>query len=116
MDRTSYTRSDASVSAREDEQTLMARDRRAPDVSCLNMSQQDVRVFTKESIQKVYTFQVNEQGTEAAAATAVHMIALCSMVMSSKPKLKFIADHPFLFSIVDQESLSLLFFGRFAGQ
>jgi len=51
---------------------------------------------------------VNEQGTEAAAATAVIMRTK-AMAISS---ILFRADHPFLFLIRDNASGSILFMGR----
>jgi len=56
--------------------------------------------------------EVNEEGTEAAAATAVAMNLRCAMPMNPS----FIADHPFLFAIVDMRSTSVLFLGRYNGQ
>ncbi|XP_071409487.1 heterochromatin-associated protein MENT-like isoform X2 [Pithys albifrons albifrons] len=51
--------------------------------------------------------EVNEEGTEAAAATAV-------LVMRSRtPTMTFKADHPFLFFIRHNKSQTILFFGRF---
>jgi serpin B len=48
---------------------------------------------------------VNEEGTEASAATAV--------VMKKGPPIpEFTADHPFLFFIRDRQSGSILFLGR----
>jgi serpin B len=49
--------------------------------------------------------EVNEKGTEAAAATAVGMIE------TSIPNT-FNADHPFLFLIQDRDSGNILFMGR----
>jgi serpin B len=49
--------------------------------------------------------EVNEKGTEAAAATAVGMVETC--VSPS-----FYADHPFIFLIQDNESGNILFMGR----
>ncbi len=51
--------------------------------------------------------EVNEEGTEAAAATGVG-IALTSLPPS------FVADHPFLFLIRDRVTGSILFMGRVA--
>lgn len=53
--------------------------------------------------------EVNEEGTEAAAATGVGMI-LTSMTRETE----FIADHPFLFLIRDDVTGSILFMGRVA--
>lgn len=57
--------------------------------------------------------EVNEEGTEAAAATAVGVQA--TAVMRRPPPIPvFRADHPFLFLIRDSRSGSLLFMGRLA--
>jgi serpin B len=50
---------------------------------------------------------VNEEGTEAAAATGV--VATAESATSVK---MFRADHPFLFAIRDRKSGNLLFLGR----
>ncbi|KAM3593914.1 uncharacterized protein V6R79_025414 [Siganus canaliculatus] len=52
--------------------------------------------------------EVNEEGTEAAAATAAIMMAYCDSLPPS-----FIADHPFLFFIRHNPSKSILFAGRY---
>ncbi|XP_069007470.1 leukocyte elastase inhibitor-like isoform X2 [Embiotoca jacksoni] len=52
--------------------------------------------------------EVNEEGTEAAAATAVVMMLRCAMIPAT-----FIADHPFLFFIRHNPSMSVLFAGRY---
>ncbi|XP_057896973.1 serpin B6-like [Melospiza georgiana] len=54
--------------------------------------------------------EVNEEGTEAAAATAMLMCAFSGAIMSTP---KFIADHPFLFFIRHNKTCSILFCGRF---
>jgi serpin B len=54
--------------------------------------------------------EVNEQGTEAAAATGVGM-KLAAAPVRDEPKV-FNADHPFLFVIRDTATGSVLFFGR----
>ncbi|MBN1141686.1 MAG: serpin family protein [Deltaproteobacteria bacterium] len=51
--------------------------------------------------------EVNEEGTEAAAATAVEMALKAAM-----PEPLFRADHPFLFLIRDRTSGALVFLGR----
>lgn len=52
---------------------------------------------------------VNEEGTEAAAATAA-IVAFCML-----REEHFKADHPFLFFIRHNPTNSILFFGRFRG-
>ncbi|XP_077077716.1 leukocyte elastase inhibitor-like isoform X2 [Siphateles boraxobius] len=52
--------------------------------------------------------EVNEEGTEAAAATAV---VIATTAMPSPPKT-FTADHPFLFFIRHNPTKSILFYGR----
>jgi serpin B len=54
--------------------------------------------------------EVNEQGTEAAAATGVG-IKMTSAQIEPPPKV-FNANHPFLFAIRDSVSGSVLFLGR----
>ncbi len=54
--------------------------------------------------------EVNEEGTEAAAATAVVM----KYRSISKPPPEFRADHPFLFLIQEEETGAILFLGRVA--
>ncbi|XP_055964492.1 serpin B9-like [Sorex fumeus] len=52
--------------------------------------------------------EVNEEGTEAAAASGVDIEEDCGVELP-----QFCADHPFLFFIVHQETHSILFCGRF---
>ncbi len=52
--------------------------------------------------------EVNEEGTEAAAATGVVMMTRCLMI----PQV-FNADHPFLFFIRHNPTKSILFYGCF---
>lgn len=54
---------------------------------------------------------VNEEGTEASAATAV-MMEVTAMPPQDEPTFK--ADHPFLLLIVHEASKTILFMGRYA--
>jgi serpin B len=54
---------------------------------------------------------VNEKGTEAAAATGVGVTELGAMRVEEPPR-EFRADHPFLFLIQDTTTDSILFMGR----
>ena len=57
--------------------------------------------------------EVNEEGTEAAAATAVGMPDMMALRPSKPPPVPiFRADHPFLFAIHDRKSGAILFLGR----
>jgi serpin B len=53
---------------------------------------------------------VDEEGTEAAAATAIIMAETSAMVPDRQ--VDFVLDHPFIFAIVDNESGTILFLGR----
>ncbi|XP_078686723.1 leukocyte elastase inhibitor-like isoform X14 [Branchiostoma floridae x Branchiostoma belcheri] len=64
-------------------------------------------LFISEVVHKAFV-EVNEEGTEAAAATGVMMRAR----MMPRPPMKFFADHPFIFLIRDNRSSSVLFFGK----
>ncbi len=55
--------------------------------------------------------EVNEEGTEAAAATGVVMELQCCRSPRNPPV--FNADHPFLFFIRHNPTKSVLFYGRF---
>jgi serpin B len=52
------------------------------------------------------TITVDEEGTEAAAATAI------AMVESAMMPAELIADRPFIYAIVERETGSILFLGR----
>jgi serpin B len=66
------------------------------------------------AIHKAY-IDVNETGTEAAAATSVVMRAtMARQEFPEPPPIVFRADHPFLFLLRDTQSGSVLFLGRLA--
>ena len=54
--------------------------------------------------------EVNEEGTEAAAATAATI--LLRSAMSIPPRLDFVADHPFLFMIREDLTGTIIFVGQ----
>ncbi|MGA7316654.1 MAG: serpin family protein, partial [Silvibacterium sp.] len=66
--------------------------------------------FISAAIHKAYV-DVNEEGTEAAAATAV-VIRPAAARLHPQPTPVFRADHPFVFLIRDHRSGSILFMGR----
>lgn len=65
-------------------------------------------LFLSTVVHKAFV-EVNEQGTEAAAATGVMLVGCCYI-----PDTHFTADHPFLFFIRHNKTKSILFFGRFS--
>ena len=69
-------------------------------------------LFISEVVHKAFV-DVSEEGTEAAAATAVIMVFEEEVsVQPLLPPVVFRADHPFLFMIRDNHSGSILFIGR----
>ncbi|KAM9435867.1 leukocyte elastase inhibitor-like [Clarias gariepinus] len=72
------------------------------------MSRQE-GLFVSSVTHKAFV-EVNEEGTEAAAATTILVTAMCL-----KPEEHFMADHPFLFFIRHNPTKSILFFGKFRG-
>jgi len=68
------------------------------------------RLMISEVVHKAFV-DVNEKGTEAAAATAV-LIAPTSAIVQPDPPVVFRADHPFVFVLRDNHSGAILFLGR----
>lgn len=66
-------------------------------------------LYIGDIVQKTF-MEVDEQGTEAAAATAITVVTR-SAPIEPKP-YTFRADHPFLVTLVDKSSGLLLFIGR----
>jgi len=56
--------------------------------------------------------EVNEEGSEAAAATGVVMMTRCAMVIEQIHE--FNCNRPFLFAIHDNVHKNILFFGKYA--
>jgi serpin B len=67
------------------------------------------RLYLSAVLHKAFV-EVNEEGTEAAAATAVVFRTRSARPMGPR----FRADHPFLFLIRDKATGSVLFLGRYA--
>jgi serpin B len=67
------------------------------------------RIALQNVIQKA-VIEVNEEGTEAAAATTLEMeIESC---LYPPPPVDFIADHPFAFFVIEKRSGAILFAGH----
>lgn len=74
----------------------------------------DVPLVVSKVIQKAFV-EVNEEGTEAAAATAMSFMATCAFNAPPPKEETFIADHPFIFLIVKHhEEQSPVFIGRYS--
>ncbi|KAG9479335.1 hypothetical protein GDO78_012807 [Eleutherodactylus coqui] len=67
----------------------------------------DHDLFLSKVVHKSFV-EVNEEGTEAAAATGAVIMLRCARFVP-----RFTCDHPFLFFIIHKESRCILFFGRF---
>lgn len=63
-------------------------------------------LFIEKVLHKAF-IEVNEEGTEAAAATTVHMMETAM----PEPAAVFNADHPFIFIIQHEETGTILFMG-----
>ncbi|XP_063062261.1 leukocyte elastase inhibitor-like [Engraulis encrasicolus] len=72
----------------------------------------DQELVLSEVVHKSFV-EVNEEYTEAAAATAMAMITGCLMTTREDPE-EFMADHPFLFFIRHNLTQSILFYGRYS--
>jgi serpin B len=68
-------------------------------------------LFLSAVIHKAF-IDVNEAGTEAAAATAAVMVGMAMRAPDPLPPPEFRADHPFVFLIRDNRSGGILFMGR----
>jgi serpin B len=68
-------------------------------------------LYISKVVHKAYV-DVYEEGTEAAAATAVVGVRMAAMRPAANPVFR--ADHPFVFAIRDNKTGSLLFLGRVA--
>jgi serpin B len=66
------------------------------------------RLHVSKVIQKAF-IEVNEEGSEAAAATAVIMVKCCAMPIEPP---QFRCDKPFLYLIKDNQSGLILFAGK----
>ena len=68
-------------------------------------------LFISAVIHKAFV-DVNEEGTEAAAATGVVMTTRAAPIQKPKEPPVFRADHPFIFMIRDNRSRAIMFLGR----
>jgi serpin B len=83
-------------------------DRDKADFSGMAALNPEERLYISKVIHKAFV-DVDEKGTEAAAATAIVMEKLA---MAQRKPAEFKADHPFIFAICDNTTGSILFMGR----
>ncbi|CAF1160974.1 unnamed protein product [Rotaria sordida] len=78
------------------------------------VSEEDDRngLYISKVIHKAF-IDVNEQGSEAAAATAVIMTRCCASISPKASPIEFKADRPFLFFIRENRQNIVLFSGKF---
>ncbi len=91
--------------------------RYAADFSGINgVCPPDRRALYVSDLVHKATIDVDEQGTEATAATAIEMRAVSAPLFRRHPKAPpiFRADHPFLFALCHRPTGELLFLGRVA--
>ncbi|XP_031347028.1 serine protease inhibitor 3/4-like isoform X3 [Photinus pyralis] len=79
------------------------------------VSESDEPLYVSKVIQKAF-IEVNEEGAEAAAATAVVMLTRCAMVSIPREKIVFNVDHAFtvLLQVRNEGARHVLFYGRIA--
>jgi serpin B len=78
----------------------------AADLSGMDGTQ---NLFVSSVVHKAFV-DVNEEGTEAAAATGVIINLKTSLEGDETPTFR--ADHPFIFAILDNDTGTILFMGR----
>jgi len=67
-------------------------------------------LFVSDVVHKTF-IDVNEEGCEAAAATAMLLLGNC--FNPNPPPPPFVADHPFIYLIRDNRTRTVLFIGKF---
>lgn len=85
-------------------------DRNEADFSRMVRTPNGVTVYVNIILHKAFV-EVNEEGTEAAAVTFVGTALGCSGPGMKRPKPSFVAEHPFMFMIVEDFSKLVLFTG-----
>jgi serpin B len=83
-------------------------------VNATSPNQEDWNLKIDNVLQQVFV-EVEEKGTEAAAATAVGAILVVGKRMPIRVE-EFRADHPFLFVLRDRRTKAILFIGRYTGE
>ena len=72
------------------------------------------KLYISEVVQKAY-IDVNEDGAEAAAATAVVMATRAMLIRENEPIVVKV-DHPFMYALVENSTGTAIFMGRYIGK
>lgn len=72
-------------------------------------------LYISEVLHKA-VIEVDEDGTEAAAATAVVMMMRSMHRPENEAIVPFVADHPFSYMLIETQSKSIVFAGRYVGK
>lgn len=88
----------------------LAFDDRRADLSAITTQE---RLYITAVVHQA-NIDVDENGTEAAAATAVAIASPAASTPEGNPPITLTVDHPFLFAIRDRSTGALLFLGRVA--
>jgi serpin B len=88
----------------------LAFDRKNANFKGIRYLKENENISISKVVHKAFV-EVNEEGTEAAAATAVGMMAPAS---APAPAIEFKADRPFLYFIRHVKTGAILFMGRFS--
>ncbi|CAN1816121.1 PAZX [Linum perenne] len=84
-------------------------DRDQDDFTEMIVGSKSKEVYISDVIQNAY-IDVNEKGTEAAAVSVMGMTVRC-FSKPKPPKEEFVADHPFMFMIMEHDSKAVIFAG-----
>ena len=88
----------------------LAFDDRRADFSRISLNPTPAAALYISDVEHKTWVKVDEEGTEAAAATSIVM-SRATAVSASLPAFVMIVDHPFFFAITEQQSGALLFAG-----
>ncbi len=81
------------------------------DFSGIRDPRSEAGLYIRDILHKAF-IEVNEEGTEAAAATGVVMATRAMAMPDEEKPIIFRADHPFSYMIVHRPSQTILFMGR----
>ncbi|CAN6204052.1 unnamed protein product [Urochloa humidicola] len=89
-------------------------------IAVFDPSRADLPDMVEGSVERLYlddvfhrkVIEVNEEGTEAVASTALHFVGSAGPGARRPKPVDFVADHPFAFFVVEEVSGAILFAGH----